>query len=137
MELIIDVQKEIVATVNQPILNGARFPLETHWGLEQKITGKNDSTKVTICFHWVENAGKRKDQDQWINLSRLHRRTFHWVSGETSNLVSKVRGYERSQRMITRFKGQGRLQPLQQQLMYREQAEGERLHGEIKKCPRF
>ncbi len=133
MELIIDVQKEIVATVNQPILNGARFPLETHWGLEQKITGKSDHTKVTICFHWIENAGKRKDQDQWINLSRLHRRTFHWVSGETSNLVSKVRGYERSQRMITRFKGQGRLQPLQQQLMYREQAEGERLWEEIKK----
>ena len=133
IELIIDVQKEIVATVNQPVLNGARFPLETHWGLEHKITGKNDPTKVSVCFHWIENAGKRKDQDQWINYSRQHKSTFHWVSGETSSLVSKVRRYERSQRMITRFKGQGQLQPLQQQLMYREQAEGERLWEEIKK----
>lgn len=133
IDLLIDLQKDIVSTINQPTLNGARFPLESYWGPEQKITGKNDPTKVTLCFHWVENASKRKDLDQWINLSRLHKRMFHWVSGDPSNLESKVRDYERSQRMIARYKGQGQLQPLQQQLMYQEQAESERLWEEIKK----
>ncbi|MBF0231918.1 MAG: BREX system P-loop protein BrxC, partial [Desulfamplus sp.] len=133
VEQIVDLQKEIVATVNQPTLKGARFALETRWGLEQKITGKNDPTKVLLCFHWAENASKRKDLDSWINLSRQHKSMFHWVSGDPSNLVSKVRIYERSQKMIERYKGQGQLQPLQQQLMYQEQAESERLWEEIKK----
>jgi hypothetical protein len=132
-DLLIDLQKDIVSTVNQPTLDGARFPLESFWGLEQKITGKNDSTKVKLCFHWADNASKRKDLDQWINLSRQHKRMFHWVSGDPSNLVSEVRDFERSQRMIDRYKGQGQLQPLQQQLMYQEQAESERLWEEIKK----
>lgn len=131
-DLLIDLQKDIISTINQPTLNGARFPLESYWGLEQKITGKNDSTKVTLCFHWVENKSKRKDLDQWINLSRQHKSLFHWLSGDPSSLESKVRDYERSQRMIARFKGQGQLQPLQQQLMYQEQAESERLWEEIK-----
>lgn len=132
-ELLIDLQKDIVATVNQPTLTGARFPLETRWGLEQKVVGKNDATKVTLCFHWVDNASKRKDLDYWLDLSRQHKRMFHWVSGDPSNLESKVRDYERSQRMISRYKGQGQLQPLQQQLMYQEQADSERLWDEIKK----
>ena len=132
-ELLIDLQKDIVSTVNQPTLEGARFPLESLWGLEQKITGKNDATTVKLCFHWADNASKRKDLDQWINLSRQHKRMFHWVSGDPSNLVSKVRDYERSRRMISRYKGQGQLQPLQQQLMYQEQAESERLWEDIKK----
>ena len=133
IELLTDLQKDIVSTVNQPTLNGARFPLETHWGLEQKITGKNDATKVKLCFHWVKNSSKRKDLDQWINLSRQHKRMFHWVSGDPSDLENKVREYERSQKMIRRYKGQGQLQPLQQQLMYQEQAESERLWEVIKK----
>jgi hypothetical protein len=133
IELIIDLQKEIIATVNQPTLNGARFPLESYWGLEQKITGKNDPTKVMLCFHWIGNTSKRKDRDQWINLSRQHKSMFHWVSGDPSNLESKVRNYERSKRIIDRYKGQGQLQSLQQQLMYQEQAESERLWEEIKK----
>ena len=132
-ELLIDLQKDIVATVNQPTLNGARFPLETRWGLEQKITGKNDATKVTLCFHWVDNTSKRKDLDSWLDLSRQHKRMFHWVSGDPSNLESKVRDFERSQRMIARYKGQGQLQPLQQQLVYQEQADSDRLWDEIKK----
>ena len=133
IDLLIDLQKEIVSSVNQPTLNGARFPLESYWGLDQKITGKNDPTKVRLCFHWVTNTSKRKDLDQWINLSRQHKRMFHWVSGDPSNLESKVRGYERSRRMIARYKGQGQLQPLQQQLMYQEQAESDRLWEAIKK----
>ncbi|WP_419174435.1 BREX system P-loop protein BrxC [Desulfosediminicola sp.] len=133
IDLLIDLQKEIVSTINQPILDGARFPLESYWGLEQKITGKNDPTKVTLCFHWIENASKRKDLDTWINLSRQHKSMFHWVSGNPSSLESKVREFERSQRMIARYKGQGELQPLKQQLMYQEQAESERLWEEIKK----
>lgn len=128
-ELLIDLQKDIVATVNQPTLNGARFPLETRWGLEQKITGKNDATKVTLCFHWVDNTSKRKDLDSWLDLSRQHQRMFHWVSGDPSNLESKVRDFERSQRMIARYKGHGQLQPLQQQLVYQEQADtGPKIH---------
>ncbi|MBF0258414.1 MAG: BREX system P-loop protein BrxC [Desulfamplus sp.] len=133
VELIVDLQKEIIATLNQPTLKGARFPLEARWGIDQKITGKNDPTKVALCFHWADNSSERKDQDRWINLSRQHKGMFHWVSGDPSNLVSKVRYYERSKRMIDRYKGQGQLQPLQQQLMYQEQAESERLWEEIKK----
>ncbi|MFK5914597.1 MAG: DUF6079 family protein, partial [Woeseiaceae bacterium] len=79
IEVLIDVQKEILGTANQPTLLGARFPLESCWGQEQKILGKNDATKVTIWFHWETNASRRKDLEQWINLSRQHHQVFHWV----------------------------------------------------------
>jgi hypothetical protein len=133
IEVLIDLQKEVLGTVNQPTLGGARFPLESLWGLEQKILGKNDSTKVTINFHWETNSSKRKDLDQWINLSRQHKRTFHWLSGDPSALESTVRDYERSKRIISLYKSQGQLQPLQQQLMFQEQAESERLWEKVKK----
>ena len=133
IELLIDLQKDILSTINQPTLNGARFPLESYWGLDHKIAGKNEPTKVPLCFHWVENASKRKDRDQWLNLSRRHKRSFHWVSGDPSSLVGKVRDYERSRIMVKRYKAQGKLQPLQQQLMYQEQGESDRLWEEIKK----
>lgn len=133
IEILIELQKEILGSVNQPTLNGARFPLESLWGLEQKILGKNDPTKVSISFHWETNSSKRKDLDQWINLSRLHKRTFHWLSGDPSALESTVREYERSIRIISLYKSQGQLQPLQQQLMFQEQAESERLWEKIKK----
>ena len=132
-EILIQLQKDIMATVNQPTMNGARFPLETYWGLEQKIVAKNVPTKLTLCFHWEENSKKRNDPDLWINLSRQHKQMFHWVSGDPSNLESDVRNYERSQRMIARYKGQGHLQTMQQQLLFQEQAESERLWEEIKK----
>jgi hypothetical protein len=133
IEILIELQKEILGTVNQPTLSGARFPLESLWGLEQKILGKNDPTKVSISFHWETNSSKRKDLDQWINLSRQHKRTFHWLSGDPSALESTVREYERSKRIISLYKSQGKLQPLQQQLMFQEQAESERLSVKIKK----
>ena len=133
IEILIQLQQEIMATVNQPTMNGARFPLETFWGLEQKISGKNDPTKVSLCFHWEENSKKRTDSDLWINLSRQHKRSFHWLSGDPSNLISKVRNYERAQKMIARYEGQGQLQTMQQQLLYQEKAENERLWEEIKK----
>jgi hypothetical protein len=133
IERLIEVQKDILSTINQPTLNGARFPLESFWNMEQKVIGKNEPTKVTLCFHWIENASQRKDRDQWINLSRQHKSMFHWVSGDPSNLVGTVRNYERSCRMVKRFQSQGQLQPLQQQLMFQEQAESERLWNLIKK----
>jgi len=132
-EILIELQKDILGTVNQPTLGGARFPLESLWGMEQKILGKNDATKVTINFHWESNSSKRKDLEQWINLSRLHKRSFHWLSGDPSALESTVRDYERSKRIISLYKSQGQLQPLQQQLMFQEQAESERLLEKVKK----
>jgi hypothetical protein len=133
IEILIDLQKEILGSVNQPTLDGARFPLESLWGLDQKILGKNDPTKVSISFHWETNSSKRKDLDQWIELSRQHEKTFHWLSGDPSALESTVREYERSKRIISLYKSQGQLQPLQQQLMFQEQAESERLWIKIKK----
>jgi len=133
VDRLIDLQKDIMASVNQPTLNEARFPLEVFWGLDQKISGKNDPTKVSLCFHWISNTSRRKDLDTWINLSRQHKTYFHWLSGDTHSLESKVRDYEKSQRMISRYKGQGQLQPLWQQLIYREQADSDRLWEEVKK----
>jgi hypothetical protein len=133
VDRIIEMQKEIIASVNQPTLNEARFPLEFFWGLDQKLSGKNDPTKVGLCFHWVNNASRRKDVDFWMNLSRQNKTRFHCLSGETNSLETRVRDYEKSQRMISRYKGQGQLQPLQQQLIYREQADSDRLWEETKK----
>ena len=132
-EILIEFQKEILNSVNQPTLEGARFPLESLWGLEQKILGKNDPTKISISFHWEASASKPTGMDEWLNQSRIHKRTFHWVSGDTSALTSTARDYERSSRIIERYKGQGQLQPLQQKLIYHELAEKDRLHEEIKK----
>ena len=133
IERLIEVQKDILSSINQPILENARFPLEAFWGKDQRILGKNDPTKVTVLFHWESNSSRRGDLDSWINVSRQEKDRFHVLSGETTALENKVREYERSQRIISRYQSQGQLQPLYQQLLYRERAESDRLLEEIKK----
>jgi hypothetical protein len=133
IERLIEVQKDILSSINQPVYENARFPLEALWGKDQKILGKNDPTKVTVHFHWETNSSRRGDLDSWINQSRMEKGKFHVLSGETTALENKVREYERSQRIISRYQSQGQLQPLYQQLLYRERAENDRLLDEIKK----
>ena len=133
MERLMEVQKDILGSINQPVFENARFPLEAFWGKDQKILGKNDPTKVTVLFHWETNSSRRGDLDFWINLSRGEKGKFHFLSGETTALENKVRDYERSQKIIGRYQSQGQLQPLYQQLLYRERAETDRLLDEIKK----
>lgn len=132
-EAILEYQKLIVAEIALPTYLGVRFPLECFWGSDQRISGKGDPTQVTVCFHWATNASIRKDQSAWIARSRQQNKAFHWVSAETNSLEIKVREYEKGQRLIARFKAQGNLPHLQQSLLFREQADGERLAEEIKK----
>jgi hypothetical protein len=132
-EIIIKLQTEIVATVAQPTLTGARFPWECYWGLDQKLVGKGDPTNACVSFHWESNSSKRKDLDSWLNLSRTDKNRFHWVSGDINTVHHKVIEYERSQKMIERCKNRGPLSHQQQSLLYREQAVGDSLLDEIKK----
>lgn len=123
----------LAESVAQPTWLGARFPLVVWWGREQRLSSRNEPTCSALCFHWVGNAGRRQRTDEWLALSREDAKRFHWVSGDTSGLETLAREWCRSVKMVARYRSQGQLQPMQTQLLYREQAESERLHVRIRK----
>lgn len=122
----------IIDNIAQPGYRGSRFPLVAYWGLETRLSSKNDPTQAGLCFHWVGNSSRRNNADEWLALSKDDFRRFHWVSGDTGNLETLVRQQRRSDKMHQRYKNQGQLQPMQARLVYAEGAESERLLGEIR-----
>lgn len=123
----------LAESAGQPVYQGARFPLVAYWGRDQRLSSRNEPTSSAVCFHWVGNASRREKRDEWLALSREEPKRFHWVSGDTSALELMAREYCRSVRMVSRYRSQGQLQPMHAQLLYREQAEGERLYAQIRK----
>lgn len=132
-ETLRELQAKLVEPAAQPVYLDARFPLACSWGLEQRLSGKNELTQVPVYFHWTPNAAKRKNQDEWLSLSRQYPTGFHWVSPDTSTMESLVREYRRSQKMLTRYRNQGQQTPLMTQLLYREMGESDRLYEQARK----
>jgi len=132
-ETLRELQSKIVEPVTQPVYLDVRFPLACNWGLDQRLSGRNEATQVTVSFHWVGNANKRNNQDEWLAFSRQYPKSFHWVSSDPSNVEALVREYRRSQKMVARYRNQGQLPPMQSQLLYREMSESERLFESAKK----
>ncbi|MEI8093417.1 MAG: BREX system P-loop protein BrxC [Spirochaetales bacterium] len=126
-------QVKIMATVAQPDYLDTKFPLTSYWGFDTKLPGSGGPTQVGLCFHWATNAAKRKATDEWLARSRENAQRFHWVSGDTTGLEGLVRDLLRSQKMANKVRAQGNLLPMQTQLLFREQAEYERLLGELGK----
>ena len=132
-ETLRELQARLVETAAQPVYLDVRFPMASFWGLDQRLVGKNEATLVNVCFHWASNAARRENRDEWLSLSRQNPHSFHFVSSDTSTVESMVREYRRSHKMVARYRNQGRLPPMQSQLLYREMGEAERLLEAIKK----
>ena len=126
-------QVKILATVAQPDYLDTKFPLTSYWGFDTRLPGSSGPTQVEVSFHWATNAAKRKATDEWLARSRESAQRFHWVSGDTAGLEGLVRDLLKSQKMANKVRAQGNLQPMQTQLLFREQAESERLLGELGK----
>jgi len=126
-------QARIAETITQPTMQNVRFPLVCWWGDQHRLSNRTDPTHIVVQFHWATNSQVRHNTDEWISISRQASEVIHWVSGDTSTVASLVREHLRSKRMCKRTEQRGALQPIQQQLLYQELAEADRLLGEIAK----
>jgi len=126
-----ELQKTIAESVGQPSYLNVRFPLSCWWGEATRLTGKNDPTQVQVIFHWPTTAAARNDRDRWIDASRQTPLVLHWVAGDTTLVTSLTREHLKSKKMVELKERSGQLPPTQQQLLYQEMAEAERLSGEV------
>ncbi|MEX2443108.1 MAG: BREX system P-loop protein BrxC [Alkalispirochaeta sp.] len=124
-------QERLVEGVAQPTYLNVRFPLSCWWGEDVRLTGKSDPTQVQMTFHWPTTAQARTDRDRWIEESRRKPLVLHWVAGDTNLVTSLVRDHLKSRKMAEMKQRSGQLPPTQQQLLYQEMAEAERLAGEV------
>ena len=122
-----ELQERLVENVAQPTYLNVRFPLACWWGDAHRLSGKNDPTQVKVIFHWPTTAAVRNDRDRWIGESRQTPPVIHWVAGDTNAATTAVREHLRSKKMVDRNDRRGQLQPMQQQLLYQEMAEADRL----------
>jgi hypothetical protein len=126
-------QERLVEGVSQPTFLNVRFPLACWWGETVRLTGSNGPTQVQVTFHWPTTAAARTDRDRWISRSRQTPLVLHWVAGDTATVTSLVRDHLKSRKMAESKHRSGQLPPTQQQLLYQEMAEAERLAGEVQR----